>query len=302
MWQAIEQAISRAVGEPFEAHSRPAIHGGCINQAVCLQGERLSFMVKLNRAERLPMFEAEFAGLATIRDSHSIRAPEPVAYGHAGEHSWLALEFIDFSSSRANTAALLGEQLANMHRHSTERYGWDRDNTIGTTPQTNTWSGDWITFLRVHRLGYQLSLAKNNGCPAALIADGERLLDALPAWFEGYQPLPSLLHGDLWGGNWAADSDGRPVIFDPAVYFGDRETDIAMTELFGGFEPGFYQAYEATWPLHPGYRQRKHLYQLYHILNHFNLFGGGYGRQAGALIDRLLAGLKHTREEVQGGR
>ena len=275
MWQTIEQSISQAVGEPFRVLSQRTIHGGCINQAVCLQGERLSFMVKLNRVERLPMFEAEFAGLAAIRASHSIRAPEPIACGHAGDRSWLALEFMNFYSPRASTAALLGDQLATMHRHSTERYGWDRDNTIGTTPQPNTWGADWITFLRERRLGFQLRLAKENGCPAGLLAGGERLLDALPALFEGYQPLPSLLHGDLWGGNWAADSDGKPV--------------IAMTELFGGFEPGFYQAYEAAWPLHPGYRQRKQLYQLYHILNHFNLFGGDYGRQARELIDRLLA-------------
>jgi fructosamine-3-kinase len=288
MWQIIEQAISRAVAEPIKGLSRRTVHGGCINQAVCLQGEQLAFLVKLNRADRLPMFEAEAAGLAAIRASHSIRAPEPIAWGRAGDHSWLALEFIDFCGPKSHTSALLGKQLAGMHRSSSERFGWDRDNTIGSTPQPNAWATDWIVFLREQRLRFQLKLAADNGLPVSLLARGKQLLDRLPALFEGYQPTPSLLHGDLWGGNWATERGGNPVIFDPAVYFGDRETDIAMTELFGGFEPGFYQAYEAAWPLHPGYRRRKGLYQLYHVLNHFNLFGGGYAGQAGELVDRLL--------------
>jgi fructosamine-3-kinase len=148
---------------------------------------------------------------------------------------------------------------------------------------------DWIDFWRERRLGFQLDLAARNGLRGALQTQGRQLMDALPALFAHYRPAPSLLHGDLWGGNWGADAAGNPVIFDPAVYFGDREADLAMTELFGGFSRAFYDAYDAAYPLDKGYETRKTLYSLYHVLNHFNLFGGGYGGQAQRMIQQLLA-------------
>jgi len=289
VWQKIEQTISQATGEPFKVKTSRAVAGGCINEAVCLQGDGRHYFVKLNRADRLGMFAAEAAGLEAIRASKSLRAPEPIAWGTSGENSWLALEFIPFSDQHNGTSALLGEQLAAMHRHTARRFGWERDNTIGSSPQPNSWMDDWIAFLRDHRLGFQLNLARRNGAPTTLIDRGQQLLEQLPAFFDNYQPRPSLLHGDLWGGNWRSDGDGSPVIFDPAVYFGDREADIAMTELFGGFDRHFHQAYESAWPLDPGYEIRKQLYNLYHILNHFNLFGGGYARQAAGMIENLLA-------------
>jgi fructosamine-3-kinase len=289
MWQSIEQAISETTGEPFKVRSSRAVAGGCINEAVCLQGEQRRFFVKLNRADRLYMFEAEAAGLEAIRASNSLRAPEPIAWGTSGENSWLALEFIPFSTQQGGTSALLGEQLAAMHQHTARRFGWERDNTIGSSPQPNSWMEDWIAFLRDHRLGFQLNLARHNGAPTTLIDRGQQLLEHLPAFFDNYRPGPSLLHGDLWSGNWATDGDGNPVIFDPAVYFGDREADIAMTELFGRFDRRFYQAYESAWPLDRGYRMRQQLYNLYHILNHFNLFGGSYAGQAASMIENLLA-------------
>lgn len=289
MWQQIEQAISHATGEPFEAESSSAVAGGCINEAVCLRGEGQHYFVKLNRADQLDMFAAEAAGLEAIRASRSVRAPEPIAWGTDHDNSWLVLEHIPFSQHRAGTSSLLGEQLAAMHRHTADSFGWERENTIGSSPQPNSLTEDWPTFLKERRLGFQLTLAAGNHAPASLIDRGHRLLESLPVFFSDYRPLPSLLHGDLWGGNWEADDNGSPVIFDPAVYFGDRETDIAMTELFGGFDNSFYRAYEAAWPLDTGYRVRKDLYNLYHILNHFNQFGGGYAQQAAGLIENLLA-------------
>jgi len=187
------------------------------------------------------------------------------------------------------TDELLGRQLAALHRVTHTRFGWHRDNTIGSTPQINTQKNDWVTFYREQRLRYQLELAAENGYGGSLQRRGEQLLERLPAFFISYRPRPSLLHGDLWGGNHAALTDGTPVIFDPAVYYGDREADLAMTELFGGFGSGFYSAYRAAWPLDPGYRVRKDLYNLYHVLNHLNLFGGGYRGQAEQMVDRLLA-------------
>ena len=178
-----------------------------------------------------------------------------------------------------------------MHRVCARAFGWDRDNTIGSTPQVNTADADWVSFLREQRLRYQLDLARANGADAGLLDGGERLLDALPRFFDSYYPHPSLLHGDLWGGNWSADAEGQPVIFDPAVYYGDREADLAMTELFGGFDDRFYHSYRQAWPLDAGYNSRKVLYNLYHVLNHYNLFGGGYARQAQGMIETLLAEL-----------
>jgi protein-ribulosamine 3-kinase len=186
----------------------------------------------------------------------------------------------------------LGERLALQHRRAATAFGWRRDNTIGRTPQLNGWSESWVTFLRERRLRYQLDLAARNGYSGRLQPQADALLERLHAFFTDYQPIPSLLHGDLWGGNWAVAEDGGPVIFDPAVYYGDREADLAMTRLFGGFGPDFYAAYQAAWPLDAGARTRCDLYNLYHVLNHANLFGTGYIRQAQTLIGSLLAQLR----------
>ena len=195
------------------------------------------------------------------------------------------------SHASADTSRQLGEQLVAMHRQTSDAFGWERDNTIGATPQINTRCDDWVTFYGEHRLGFQLNLAATNGAEHTLIDRGQRLVESLSGFFSAYSPPPSLLHGDLWGGNWAADSQGRPVLYDPAVYYGDREADIAMTELFGGFDDRFYQSYRGCWDIDPGYASRKVLYNLYHVLNHFNLFGGGYARQAADMVERLLSHL-----------
>ena len=182
----------------------------------------------------------------------------------------------------------LGRELAAMHRHRRARFGWHRDNTIGSTPQVNREEHDWVHFYREHRLRFQLDRAADNGM-AHLRRNGDRLLESLEGFFPGGGPAPSLLHGDLWGGNHAALADGTPVLFDPAVYYGDREADLAMTELFGGFPARFYAAYNEAWPLDEGYATRKSLYNLYHLLNHANLFGGGYVAQADSTMGRLLS-------------
>jgi fructosamine-3-kinase len=175
-----------------------------------------------------------------------------------------------------------------MHRCESGRFGWHRDNTIGSTPQINDPSDDWITFYRDHRLGFQYQLAADHGY-GELMPSGQQLMDCLDQFFADYKPRASLLHGDLWSGNYAIDQNGQPVIFDPAVYYGDREADLAMTELFGGFSARFYAAYNDAYPLDAGYKVRKNLYNLYHILNHLNLFGGGYLGQAERMTRQLLS-------------
>ena len=290
-WSAIESDISRATGTTFKAETARDVGGGCINDATRLEGAGRRFFVKRNRPELLGMFAAESAGLQEIFDSDSVRVPRPVSHGASETDSWLVLEYIDLVTPGGEASARLGHQLAAMHRHTAISFGWTRDNTIGSTPQINTPGQDWVSFFRDRRLGFQFDRAANQGAPTALLARGERLLDDLTGFFAAYQPAPSLLHGDLWGGNWSCDGDGKPVLFDPAVYYGDRETDLAMTELFGGFDDRFYQSYGQAWTIDPGYSTRKVLYQLYHILNHFNLFGGGYARQAQGMIDSLIAEL-----------
>jgi fructosamine-3-kinase len=290
MWESIESSISAATDSRFSVESTRPIGGGSINEALCAEGSGQRYFLKLNQPDRLSMFEAEAEGLGALIQSKSLRLPEPIAWGADDNRSWLALEYIEFDTATATTQSVLGERLALMHRTSAESFGWHRDNTIGVTEQPNSWTDDWVTFLKGQRLGFQLSLAEINGAPHSLLDSGQQLLASLDAFFQGYQPSPAMLHGDLWGGNWGCDTAGEPVIFDPAVYFGDREADLAMTELFGGFSEAFYDAYQAAWPLDAGYEERKHLYNLYHVLNHFNLFGGGYAAQAQGLIDRVLIG------------
>lgn len=288
-WTRIARDIAAARSRPFTIHDCRPLSGGCINRAWRVSGDDAVYFVKLNAAHRLAMFEAEAAGLNEIARSHTIRVPKPVTSGADENASWLVLEYIELGSG--GSMARLGEQLAQMHHVNAAQLGWHRDNTIGATPQINTPAGDWVTFWRERRLGYQLALAARNGHTGALQRDGERLMAALPALLGEHHPRPALLHGDLWGGNAGFDVAGAPVIFDPAVYYGDRETDIAMTELFGGFGAAFYAAYRSAFPLDAGYETRKLLYNLYHVLNHANLFGGGYPRQAERMIGRLLAEL-----------
>ncbi len=289
IWAAIAQHISAATGAPFAVQSRHSVGGGCINSATVLKDGNRCYFIKLNDATRLAMFEAEAEGLKEIAQTRSVRVPLPLCSGTADGSAYLALEYLDLEGADARSLEQLGRELARMHRATQKQFGWHLDNTIGSTPQINTPCADWVEFWREHRLGFQLKLAMRNG--HNLMRKSERLMADLENFFRSYRPAPSLLHGDLWGGNVGATGQ-QPVIFDPAVYYGDREADIAMTELFGGFSARFYQAYQEAWPLDPGYRQRKTLYNLYHILNHFNLFGGGYGSQAERMIDSLLGELR----------
>lgn len=237
------------------------------------------------------LFDAEADGLRALAGCGAIRVPAVLESGELDGLSYLVMEWLSFGrkTGDARAAATLGELLARQHRHSGGQFGWQCANFIGTTPQCNSPSENWIEFYREHRLGYQLGLAAKRGHRGRLQREGERLLELLDGFFTGYSPHGSLLHGDLWGGNWDVLKHGEPVIFDPAVYYGDREADLAMTELFGGFPAAFYAAYDANYPRDPGYRVRRDLYNLYHVLNHLNLFGDGYLSQALRLIDSLVS-------------
>ena len=277
-WTAINAALINA-GHEVPGDARPSnVSGGDISAAWRLETSSGAVFLKTGPASAYDMFSAEAEGLQALAAAGRLFA--------VGQLEAVAGEL----------GAVIGQDrkwivagLASLHRSAAERFGWHRGNTIGLTPQHNQWSDDWVGFFRDHRLGFQLRLAADNGFRGQLQEQGSRLMKRLPVFFESYSPEPSLLHGDLWGGNWAS-CDGEPVIFDPAVYYGDRETDLAMTRLFGGFGRAFYDAYESAWPLRSGHRERCDLYQLYHVLNHLNLFGSGYLGRAQDLIRRLLRG------------
>jgi len=265
-----------------------SVGGGDISAAWRLQTMDGPLFLKTAKAGALDMFEAEAKGLSELAGAKVIRVPDVRAVTNYGDGDLIALEWIEFGAPEAETSREFGQKLAGLHRQTQEQHGWHRDNYLGLTPQSNHYADNWLDFYREQRLEYQLRLASDNGYGGALGAVGEKLLDNLDSFFVGYDPSPSLLHGDLWGGNWSS-ANGQAVIYDPAVYFGDRETDLAMTRLFGGFSEEFYAAYDDSWPLHDGYEHRIALYQLYHVLNHLNLFGGGYLSRAVSLINDLSA-------------
>ena len=252
------------------------VAGGCINECYAVRIGGAARFLKLNAARHADAFAAEADGLEALRAA-GVATPRVFSRGNLGGEAYLLLEHLDLHGPR--DFAALGRVLAEAHRRPGPRFGWQRDNYIGATPQQNTWSGDWASFWRERRLQPQLQLARRNGFKLP-----EEPLDFL---LKDHRPQPSLLHGDLWSGN-AGFTPAGPVVFDPAVYYGDREADLAMTELFGGFPPAFYAAYNAALPLPEGYQRRKHLYNLYHLLNHLNLFGRGYLRQVEATLSLLL--------------
>ena len=287
IWQHLEQQITRVTGNSFHIQNNQSVGGGCINPAFKVTDNGQSYFIKTNDASFAFMFEAEAEALREMAASKTIRVPEPVCYGVYGDQCYVVMEHLELGGSADMHG--FGRQLAGMHRVTADRFGWHIDNTIGATPQSNTQSDDWIEFWREQRLGFQLELAARNGYGGELQRLGERLLADMPALFVNHDPQPSMLHGDLWGGNYGGLRDGTPVIFDPAFYYGDREADLAMTTLFGGFGRQFYAAYNEAWPLEQGYEVRKTFYNIYHIINHLNMFGGGYHGQAISMIERVLS-------------
>lgn len=293
---AIGASVAAKTGAQFVVDSTYDIAGGARWRTFRIDNARTgspkSVFVKFGQAEHAPVFEAEVDGLRALTNAAAgFRIPQFIACERDTEHAWLVLEWIELSPLNSVSAARAGIALAAMHRHSGHQFGWPSDNFIGATPQVNTQTKDWVHFFQHQRLLFQLNLAARNRYPTRLIDRGERLVADLPALFRDYTPLASLLHGDTWIGNLAQDDSGQPVTFDPAVYHGDREADVAMCEMFGGYPREFFTEYANAWPLDVGFATRKHLYNLYHLLNHANLFAGDYVRQSAARIEQLLAEL-----------
>lgn len=286
-WQRITRHLNNDLGMTLgERVDVRSVGGGDISSAWRLDDGEHRVFLKTGQASSLPLFESEHDGLAALAQAAAIRVPRVFGSGMIEDVAYIALEWLDLCSSDAATEERLGEQLAAQHKTLGEHFGWHRDNFIGRTPQPNEPCASWLAFFAEHRLGWQLQLAESNGYQD-VASLGDRLLAALPELLGSHTPEASLLHGDLWAGNHAAVA-GDPVVFDPAVHYGDRECDLAMTRLFGGYGQAFYQAYEDAWPLPQGHADRLPLYQLYHVLNHLNLFGRGYAARAKSLMRGLL--------------
>ena len=286
-WDQVNRHIGKITGEPFQGEANHGPGGGCINQAFCLSDRQTGtqFFVKLNQPSLVEMFETEAAGLAAIAATQKIRVPKPLCWGTAGDRSYLVLEWLNISSGGGSWEDM-GRNLAELHRHPVgDNFGWQQNNFIGSTRQVNEGCGHWPMFFALHRIGYQVQLARAAG---GRFPKAEKLVARIPELLAGHVVRPSLVHGDLWGGNAGFTESGEPVIYDVAVYFADREVDLAMSKLFGGFPTSFYRAYESRYPVEPGFETRCTLYNLYHVLNHFNLFGGAYETQANHMIETLL--------------
>jgi fructosamine-3-kinase len=288
-FEAIAREIAAQTGGGCAPEPQSGVSGGSIHRSYRWHCGGKPLFVKVAAHDGAAGLEAEATGLLALSRAHAVHVPRVLARGIAGDSAFLALEWIESRPAGRPAEHRLGEQLAAQHRVTAPQFGFASDNFIGRTPQPNGCLSDWAEFFRERRLRHQLTLAAQNGFAGLLEAAGARLLESLAALLAGHRPQASLLHGDLWSGNWLADEHEEPVIFDPAVYYGDREADLAMTRLFGGFGRAFYDAYQNAAPLPAGHAVRAELYNLYHVLNHANLFGGGYARQARASIDRLLA-------------
>lgn len=288
MDSSLEQALEESLGSAITDSRR--VHGGSINRGFQVFTSRdAQYFVKYHHAPPEGFFEQEAAGLSELASTNTVRVPEVIAYGStASRAAFLILEWIDASGSQSKAGQVLGRDLAALHQIKQSAYGREDDNYIGSLSQPNGWRDRWATFYVENRLAPQAALAEKQGF---LPEKRRKRLEALMARFNEYidetaiHPAP--LHGDLWGGNWLANADS-PALIDPAFYYGDREVDLAMTHLFGGFPPSFYSTYNEVYPLLDGHEDRISLYQLYYLLVHLNLFGKSYAGQVDTILKRYV--------------
>ncbi len=278
---ALPEIIREATGTASPLRRCTPVGGGCINKASRIDlDDGRSFFLKSNPRALPRLFESEAEGLRALRQAGCLRVPEVVATGGGrdGLPHFILMECIAAGRPGPGFYEKFGRGFAQLHQQAlADQFGFENDNYLGSTPQPNQWTSDWVRFFRRHRLGHQLKMARRNGLSDPQMDRlGQRLLDRLEDWIGHPDEPPGLLHGDLWGGNYLCDDRGDPVLIDPAAYYGRGEADLAMTQLFGGFDSSFYPAYEEVHPSAPGSQDRLEIYKLYHLLNHLNLFGRSY--------------------------
>lgn len=288
MLETLQQEIKSVAGSSDPVKAIKPVAGGDINRAFMIETERHAFFVKVNSLpDAIRIFVAESAGLGLLRQALPEAVPTVLSTGQAHGDAFLLMEWIEPGARDGQASARLGALLATLHRKHQKSFGLDHDNFIGTLPQSNSEHGDWATFFIRERLDKQVRAGLANGWISTALATAfEKLYDRLGDLFPD-EP-PSLLHGDLWGGNWLARTHGAPVLIDPAVYYGHREADMAMTRLFGGFDDQFYHAYHESYPLSPGWQDRVDLFNLYPLLVHLNLFGRAYLPKIEAIVGRYV--------------
>lgn len=285
MWKGICQRLGEVTNTDF-SHCIPApLNVDCTSQAFSLDNGQHRVFIKLAHCDHWPYFATEQFALQQLAQANICRAPQVLLAEKYRTHSLLALSYLNFQPADQQQWFKLGQQLAQLHEVQQAQYGWQEDNFIGPTPQFNRWAKRWDRFYAEQRIGYQLQLLAER---QIALGDIDIITNSVRQQLANHQPPCSLLHGDLWYGNVGFTEEGG-WIFDPASYYGDRETDLAMTELFGSFPASFYQGYNQQWPLPDGYPQRKPLYQLYHLLNHGLLFGGSYLVAARHIIADVVA-------------
>ena len=260
------------------------VGGGCINNSGLLQTSRGDFFLKWNDAKKYHgMFQAEAKGLKLLGNTNTIRIPVVTTVGEKGEQQFILMEHIKNQPRSKNYWEVLGKELASLHQSSDSSFGLDHDNYMGSLPQLNAQKNSWIEFFIVQRLEVQLKIATDSrAIENSLAKKFNALYKKLPSIL--HEEKPSLVHGDLWNGNLITDEKGNPCLIDPAAYYGHREIDLAMTQLFGGFNDAFYQSYQNAHPTLPGLQERLDIYNLYPLLVHVNLFGQSYLSQVNTIL------------------
>ncbi|MFT4154823.1 fructosamine kinase family protein [Parafilimonas sp.] len=283
----IIQELSNLFNQPVNIINHQPVFGGDINQTYRLQTNTGTFFLKLNDGKLNDMFEKEFSGLRLMHQTKTIKIPEPILHGKIENKIFLVTEFIEKGSSSKNFWQTFARQLAAMHRHTNERFGLPENNYIGSLHQPNYFCKTWSEFYAAQRIMPMMQLAfSQNKCSKEDVTKAEKLCERLSNIFP--EEKPALIHGDLWGGNFMAGNNGEPVIYDPAVYYGNREMDIAMSLLFGGFDSSFYNHYNEAFPLQPGWQKRVELCQLYPLMVHLILFGGHYYHSVMGIISAYV--------------
>lgn len=284
---SISKLLSSFFNENVDVLSQSHIGGGSINSALKVETNKGIFFVKHNSKHLYPaMFEKEALGLKLLRESGAIKVPEVITFDDIGDDSFLVLKFIESGNKPADFWDLFAKDLAALHKNTSKNFGLNHDNYIGSLKQFNDWENTWSDFFREQRLDIQLKMARDSALlNRSIVSAFERFYKRIDDIFP--QEIPSLVHGDLWGGNFMVGEKGESIIIDPAVYYGHREMDLGMSQLFGGFSSEFYTSYNKYFPLEKGWQKRMDYCNLYPLLVHVNLFGGGYVASVSSIISRF---------------